>query len=288
MGKEFIAGVSFADNAAQVAVLKLHRGNITVVHLEEYKSGSKDDLWFLESFRRKESKIFKKLSKVSVALDGSMLLQHSFPMDSTLSEDDRREHILWEMSNFLPGKSPGEHALDARVLREGSTEGVTEMFVASASRPYILRIAEELEDHNYELQIVDTIYFAGQYSLAVNYPELQKNIALASVGEQRVDAGILEEGNLVSFRSFTGASPVERAEQLVHFMREEEVNSAQIFGSGCSFGFIKTLQGNGNVEVTKMNPFRRVQMSSDLVDSGMARGQEHRFASCVGIALRKE
>ena len=100
--------------------------------------------------------------------------------------------------------------------------------------------------------------------------------------------GIIEQGKLVSFRYFIEGSPAELAQRLVHYVREEAVTSVHVYGSGCSFGFIKGLQGRADLEVTKMNPFRRVPMSTDLVDSGIARGQEHRFVACIGVALRKE
>ena len=289
MGKKYIAGVSFADNAAQVAVLELRHDHVAVVHLEEYKNGMNDSVWFLESLREKKAKIFKKVSKVSIALDCAAVVLHSFPMDTSLNHAEQREQVKWELSTLAQDVQPDDQINDVHVLRTHTQDGVAEMFVVSARRSYLQQIHQALHERKYELHLVDTNHFAGQYALAVNYPEAkEKPFVLASIGEQRIDMGTLHNGKLIAYRYIVESLPEEKAKQLATFVREASVEALYVFGTGCSFSVMKGVQDLVDVKITKANPFRRVPIASSLRDTGLILGQEHKFVACVGVALRKE
>src|SRR5436309_10373848 len=133
MAKNLVAGVSFSDNAAYVAVLELHRGRITVVQLEEHKNGRNGELWFLERLLRNR-KAFRKVSKVSVALDGRSIIQHTFPMDVTLTPREQSEQLQWELGNFVQGFEAGERITEVHELRPNPDDQFSDMYVASARR----------------------------------------------------------------------------------------------------------------------------------------------------------
>ena len=246
-------------------------------------------MWFLESLRERKAKIFKRVTKVSVALDSGSVLLHSFPMDTTLVKSEQREHLSWELSNILPNVPPADQVNDLHVLRTSTQEHVAEMFVVSARRSYLQQIHRALDERKYELHIVDTNHFAGQYAFAVNYPEAkEKTVVLASIGEQRADMGTLHDGKLITYRYAVEPSPEMKAKQIAAFVREAAVEELYIFGTGCAFGLTKELEKLENVKTIKTNPFRRVPVATSLRGTGLTIGQEHRFVACVGVALRKE
>jgi hypothetical protein len=289
MGPKYIAGVSFEEGAAQLAVLELRREQVTVVHMEEVKGGKSGDMWFLQGLLDRRAKILRKVSKVSVALDCGKVLLHSFPLDNTLSGAEQREQVRWELANLRPDLQPEDQVNDVHILESHTQDHWAQMFVVSAPRSYLQEIQRVLRENNYMLHLVDTNHFAGQYALSVNYPETkEKSIVLASIGEGRVDMGMLCEGRLTSYRYAVTGSLSEQARHLAEFVRERPVEEVYTFGGGCTFDFTKELRTLGVVKITKTNPFRRVSLSSPVREAGMTLGQEHRFVACVGVALRKE
>jgi hypothetical protein len=209
-------------------------------------------------------------------------------MDASLTPQEQNDHLHWELANFIGGFNPKELVNDARILRPKIGENRTDVFAVSARRAFLRQIQNALDEQKYELNIVDTNHFAGQYALLVNYPEVRtQDILLASAGDQRLDIGIVRQGQLGTFRYFTG-TPEERANRMLDFCREEGGQEIYLYGSGCGFALMKTLQGNGSLKLTKMNPFRRVSLTTALREAGMVIGREHKFVASVGIALRKE
>ncbi len=289
MGKEFVAGLSFSDTAAQIAVLELRRDRVVVVHLGEYKNGQREELWFLESLFQSNGKLFKKVSKVSIALDNAEVVLHSFPMDSSLHHADRQEHTQWELSNFIQDFQPKEYINDVHVLRTHVQEHTVDMFVVVARRSLAQQVQRALGEHKYDLHLLDTNHFAGQYALAVNYPEVkEKTIILASIAEQRLDVGTLQAGKLIAYRYFISASSEENIKRLNEYCQQAGVNEVYIYGSGCTLAFTKALIAQRGLKITTVNPFRRVPITDALRETGIMLGQEHKFVASVGVALRKE
>ena len=288
MRNQLVAGISFSNTVAQIAVLELRRRQVTVVHLEEYKRGKSGDLWFLERLLN-DRKVFKKVSAVSVALDGSTVFQHSFPMDDSLTQREQKEHVLWELAHFIQDFNATGYINDVHLLQSHQEQRFSDVYVVSAQRSFIQQIQRALDEGKYELYLVDTNHFAGQYALHVNYPEaIGKRIVLASIGPQRMDVGALQDGKLISARYFVEASPEVLAKHLIEFCRLSGTMDIYLYGSGCTFAFMKTLQAAGNLMLTTMNPFRRLKIASSLRKSEIMIGQEHKYVASVGVALRKE
>ena len=289
MPKEYIAGVSFADDVAQVAVLKIKKNEILVVYLEEFKDGKTGGLWFLESLLAKRKTIFKKVHKVSIALDSSSVFMHLFPMDSSLNQVEQNVHVQWELSNFIPAFNPKEYINDVHVLRTHAQEHVLDMFVVSTQKLNIFRMQELLRENKYELHIVDTNHLCGQYSLLVNYPEVKaSNVVLSAVGQKRVDIGILRHGRLHDYHYCLCSSPEDAVRSIEEYMVEHRDHGLYMYGNGMISDVMNELSKHSEITATKLNPFRRLPISSSFREFNMFVGQEHRFAACIGVALRKE
>lgn len=289
MGKEFRAGVSFADDVAQVAVLEIGRADINVAYVEEFKNGMIGELWYLESLFVKQHKILKKVSKVSIAFDNELLSLHRFPLDSSLNREEVQGHVNWELSNIISGFSPKDFVQDAHILSTHAEDQVAEMFVVSAKRSSLSQIRSMLEKQEYQLEIADANHFGAQYALLVNYPDVKsRNVSLIWIGEKRIDVGVLIGGRLAAYGYAPAASEVEGAEFIQYFLRGYDIGEHYLYGSGPLFEVQKVFEGGIGVPVTRLNPFRRLAVSKSCRDFEMTVGIEHRFASAVGVALRKQ
>ena len=289
MSKEIVAGISYANETAQVAVLEIRKGDIRVLHLEEYKNDKTGDLWFLQNLITRKEKTFKKISKVSVALDSASVVLHSFPIDSSLSQVERNEQVAWELSNLIRGFNGKEYINDVHVLQMHAQDHVADSFVVAAKRTDVFKIQHALADRKFELHIVDTNHFGGQYALLVNYPEVKmKTVALASVGEHRIDIGTLNHGRLTSYCYSKHSIEDEAVAFLSGFISKLPATDLFVFGTGIDSSLMRKLQTECSFVVTKLNPFRRLSVASSVRDFSALAGKEHHFGACVGVALRKE
>lgn len=289
MAKEFIAGVSFTGTTTQIAVLEIRNGEASIATVEEFRNETKNEFWYLEPLLAKSKKIFKKISKVSVAFDNAALFMHSFPADSALSQVDRQEHVRWELSNYIPDFHPQEYVNDLHILRTHVQEQVVDLFVVSAKRSLLHQLQSALSAGHYELHVVDTNHFSSQYSLLVNYPEIKTaSVVLVAMNGNRIDAGALRNGRLTNYQ-YTAVTSVDEICGYLQLYVEDILPGVELFvcGTAVSNELIAAIKEKMNITATKLNPFRKMPVQSSF-DGDSVIGQEHRFAACVGIALRKQ
>ncbi|MBI4546631.1 MAG: hypothetical protein HY707_01520 [Ignavibacteriae bacterium] len=292
MGKEYIGGVSFTDDTAQVAVLEVGGSEIKVRYLEDIKKGSSDDLWFLQGvFEMKEKRVrkVKKVKKVSVAVDNASLFLHSFPMDTSLTKAEQNEHVDWELSNYLSEYNPKDYVNDVHILRTKAREHVCHVLTISVKKSLIYGIQNMLSENKFELHIIDTNHFGAQYALITNYPEVKtKVVALVAVAHHRVDAGLLHSGRLIAYRYGLMTNRDDAVKLLQEVLKDTTISDLFIYGTAVSTEVVGAIENSLNIKVTKLNPFQRLKIASSFRDFERFLGREHRFAASVGCALRKE
>lgn len=289
MGKEYVAGVSFVEGVAHVAVLMLRKGEVSVAHVEEFKDGRNGGVWYLHSLLEKSSKIFKKVSKVSIALDNASVALHTFPIDSSLTPADRQNQIDWELGNFIPNYLSRSSINDVHVLRTRAQEHVAELLVITAGKPTVVRLQQSLAHEGFELHMLDTNHFSGQYALSINYPEARtKSVLLASIGHDRVDAGMVNHGRLSSYSFTSVASADDVASYLLKQTEASPGIDVIVYGTGIDTPMLNMLDEKFPGKLVRLNPFRMLPTASYFRDEGMLVGLEHRYTAAVGIALRRQ
>jgi Tfp pilus assembly PilM family ATPase len=289
MGKEFIAGVSFSESTAQVAVLEIRNAEASIVYLEEFNRETINEFWYLDPLLTKSRKIFKKVDKVSVAFDHASLLMYAFPADGTLSHVDQQEHVRWELSNYIPDFHPQEYINDLHTLQTHGKEQVKDLLVVSAKRSLINRLQSALSDQWYELHVVDTNHFSSQYALLVNHPEVKTtSVALIALNNNRIDLGILHHGRLTEYYYTTFSSVDELCQFVQQCLEDYPKLELYVCGTAVTNELVSAAQKKMKLPLTKVNPFRKMPLRVSSDNAGAVTGQEHRFVASVGIALRRE
>ena len=289
MPKELKAGISFSDDTAQTVVLELHPEEVVLHYLEEFKNASRSDIWFLDSIINARKGFSGKISSVSVALDNSAVFLHSFPLDTSLTQTEQNEYVQWELSNFIEDFKPREYINDIHPLRTRARDQVSDVLAVSVKRTLLFDVQQALADQHIDLRLADTYYFGTQYSLLATYPEVKtKTVALVGATMGRLDVGILVNGRLIDYR-YKFVSTIEES---VNFLREVLMNfpvsDIYLYGTAMTLDLTKNLHTAFAMNVTALNPFRRMRISSSFRDFDKFIGQEHRFASCVGCVLKKQ
>src|ERR1051326_3671280 len=194
---KIVAGVSYMDDTAQIAILQIRRNSVTLCHLEEY-SEQNGDVWFLQPLLNRDKRIVRKVSRVNVALDSGVLAFHSFPADDALDQLSRQDHAHWELSNFIDAYVPKEYANDLRVLKSFPDEKYSDLLVVATRQALLSNIQSTLQGQKFNLDGTAANHFGAQESLLMNYPEVRsKRIALAGLTRNRIDLGFMENGKLI-------------------------------------------------------------------------------------------
>lgn len=285
MAKEIVAGIGIEKDCATLAIFKVKEKGTKLIHVEEFIKTGTDDLWFLEKILQPVNRIFKKVTKVSVAFDSASVFLHLFPLDVTLSQLEQNEHIHWELSNFIKDYDANNFINDLHILKTHAREQVADVLVVSAKRSLIYNIQESVSAKNIELHIADTNYFGAEYSLLNAIPETKvETIGLVHLTSNNYDIGIISNSRLVQYGFGIAPSPEIIAKKLQEITNESSISELYCCGSAATGDFVETLKNITGIKALLFNPFQRVKTSRCKSYPNVF-GSEHRFAASTGVAL---
>ncbi len=290
MFETYTAGFSISDGTAQIAVLEVKRRGVRLRLLDEtLKGNSTSDTWYLDPLLNRTNKIYKKVRKISIALDPSSVVLHCFPMDISLSRQEQTGQLEWELSNYIPGYDPGAYVNEIKYLRTRAREQVADVLALTVPRKNAARIQEALAERKINLHAIDTAFFCAQYALLTSDPEIKTGTsALAFFSGRRIDVGILSEGHLISYRYALTDQGTAPEEFIAACIEHAQANTIFLAGPGILEDFAARLQTLVNVPVRLSNPLQHFPLSRKFKDAGLLTGKEHRFAAAIGCALIKD
>jgi Tfp pilus assembly PilM family ATPase len=288
MARDLIAGIGVAEGCAHLSLFERREDHNTLLHLQEYVDTTKDPFWFLEPILQPKSRWLRKVSSVSVALESSSLVFHQFPMDTSLSQPEQTEHVHWELGNFVREYQPKDYVSEVHVLQTNTNNQTADMMVVAAKRAWISQMEEMLGGRGCTLEIADAEYFGAEYALLVNYPETRgQRVALALVADHRVDVGIEDHGRLVKY----GYALEGTAGAIVKMLKEQlfpgSLAGVYLCGPAVSQETTASIKESLGIRTSVLNPFLQEMKTSSFRGYDVFIGLEHRFASCVGIGLRR-
>lgn len=288
MAATYVAGVSYYTDMIQTAVLKMKRNGPVLCHLSEEKTDVHEGAWFLHHIIHPTSRLLRRIGALSIGIDNRSVFYHSFPVESASSLQVRDEQINWELSHYIGDYEPDEFIRDVHTLVTDGDGSVSNLLVVAANRHFIRGIQSAVRELDITLQVIETNYLALCYALSVNYPETDmKNILLASMENDRIDAGILRKGKQGSYRGVS----LEREEEVIGFLgrmvRENPVDEIFIAGPAATHALVNLAGDEIGVRTTMLNPVRKIGCKRGYLKKNEFAGVEHRFASVIGCALRK-
>ena len=77
MFSNYVAGIGFNGEKAQLVVVEVKKRSLRLRHVSEYENDSDEPLWFLGPILRREPKIVRKVKRVSIALDNALVFMHN-------------------------------------------------------------------------------------------------------------------------------------------------------------------------------------------------------------------
>ncbi len=237
----------------------------------------------------KRNKIAAK--QISFALPTSSLFINIIPVDLSLQGPTLKEYLQWELAQYYPESASNEFATDSHPLptNEPNAKRFYMVAVRRGAVGFLQKVAAGLQ---LKLQIVDIDHFSTEKTLASNYPEVaNQTVALFGVRDNGVDASVVQNAQMVDFRSLMASSLEDAKKAIVEYLksvkRNDSANSpSQIFLYGMNVppDFLTSLKTETGLQVSLLDALRKLAAGSALSKPMLK--ESHRFAAAVGLALR--
>ena len=286
---EYVAGLSFTGDTLRTAVIKLKNSGPMLCYLAEEKIHDRTGAWFLRAVLEPRRRLLKKIRSISVGVDNGSVFYHSFPLDQSSTGGDRSEQMDWELANFIGGYSPSEFIKEIRVLSSDPQRNTQDVLVVAANKAFVRNVQSTILENKLRLQVIETNFFGASYALSANYPETDlKKILHATIETDRVDAGIFNKGKLERHLCGTVESPEDVIALLGRTIGDRDIDATFLSGEGASHSLVLLAGQQLGRKIELLNPTRRLILKRRYVRNNEYAGVEHRFASVIGCALRKQ
>lgn len=294
--KEIIAGLSLSQNFSLLAVIEDRGSEFELLHLAEHErrrpevSGRSDgdDYWYLSPLKTFLSQHPQRIREVAIAFDGADLFLLTCPIDLTLTQPERNEHLNWEFSHYISDFKPQDYITDVHVLATHPDAQFQNVLAVAVQRSVILGLQRQLRDQGLALGVVDINPFAVETSLFRSHPDAKKVTVLCmGVNEWGIEASLFRNGHLTRYKRVQGTAAENMHVLLKETLDERDVSRIYLHGIGVTRHHEKFLKSTCSLPVELLNPFRRVLISSAFRGFDRYIEQTYRFAAAVGIALRR-
>jgi Tfp pilus assembly PilM family ATPase len=293
-----IIGLSLSDKSVQAVEIE-HDGSLnTLLAVEEWentlpaKAGLNGEgvgrfVENLDTFIKVNN---CRARRVSVALDTTQLFLNSIPLEEGITRTEMNDHLNWELTQYFPDAAPKEFITDVHVLTQHTTEGWSDVLCVSVKREDAYLIQKSLAQLGLTLHVLDVDHFSADTALRINYPDTnRKFLALVGIKENRLDTSLIKNGNVESYSYCLVQSDKEIVEQIGVLSRETKgIYSITAYGTYLSKELLVQIRRGSSLLVEARNPLRHVRVSDTLRFSDRLSVPSYRFASAVGVALRRD
>ena len=296
--RELVLGLSISDQTVQAVEVEQEGPANTLLAIDEWENTlptyTTDDGHGVSQFIEYLGAFVKvnrvKAKRVSVALDSASLFINSFPLEEGLSRVEINEHVNWELGQFFPGSASKEFVTDIHVMAHNPAERWNKVLSVSVRRRDAYAVQSAVGKLGLSLHILDVDHFSADTALRINYPDSErKYLALVGVKENRLDISLLRNGNLESYTYGIVQSNREIVEQIGEVSREVTgIQSITAYGPYLDKDLLVLIRRGSALLVEALNPLRHVKVSDSLRLADHLSVPSYRFASAVGVALRRE
>jgi Tfp pilus assembly PilM family ATPase len=231
-----------------------------------------------------------KARRVAMAIDTSYLFLNTIPVERDLPHSELADQIGWELRQYFPDHAVDDFITDVHRIAASQTSLTEEALSVSVLRQHVRAVRVGIEKLGLELHLLDADHFSAHTALRVNYPDAsRRHLALIGVKENRLDISVLKNGNLEEYSYRLVNSGDEIVDQIARVSRESPgIFSITVYGPHLSNDLLVRIRHGSALLVEALNPLRHVHMSDTLRLADHLSVPSYRFASAVGVALRRD
>jgi Tfp pilus assembly PilM family ATPase len=298
MPKESVLGLSLNDKSVQAVEIEQDVHFNTLLAVDEWENslpakegenghGVDQFVEYLAAFMKVNH---VKARRVSVALDTSHLFLNTIPLEDGVTRLEMNEQVNWELSQYFPESSPREFITDVHVLTQNQEEHWNDVLSVSVRRDSADIVRQVVSKLKLTLHVIDADHFSADTALRVSYPDSsRKYLALVGVKENRLDISLIHKGNVESYNYRVVNSNKEIVEQIGILSRETKgIYSITVYGPYLDNELLVQIRRGSSLLVEALNPLRHVRVSDSLRLADHLAVPSYRFASAVGVALRRD
>lgn len=294
-----VIGMSVSDRGVQAVELVRNGLTATLLAVDEWENpfavgginGNEEHFRLFAAAVRKflaDNRITSK--RVSLALDTAYLFLHNVPVEEGATEDEIREQVRWELEQFFPGEAPEDFVSDFHRMKRAPGETAGQVLSVSLRRNGAQSLGRHLKDLGLQIHILDADHFSAETALRVNYPDIfRRMLALVGVKENRLDISMLRNGTLEGYSYRVVNSNQEIIDAIAALSREAQgIFSITAYGPYLDTDLLHRIRRSSALLVEALNPLRHVSVADSLRLAEHLTAPSYRFASAVGVALRRE
>jgi hypothetical protein len=141
-----------------------------------------------------------------------------------------------------------------------------------------------------DLHILDVDHFSADTALRANYPDTnRKYLGLVGIKENRLDISLIKNGNMESYGYCVVQSNKEIVDQIAQLARDTRgIHSVAVYGTYLDKDLLVQIRRASALLVEALNPLRHVKVADTLRLADNLSLPSYRFASAVGVALRRD
>jgi hypothetical protein len=289
-----IAAVQVAHSNGEFELTSLYEEEGSINYSEAFSTPPSPPDVFIQTLEQ-DMRLLRKRADIdaenlSVSLSSSFVFLHAFPLDESLSPDDRSEQLRWELSNYLEPAGAENYITGTARLAEPPVSGISLILSATVKKELVTLFRQVCSRLGLSLTVVEVDHFGAEDALLWNYPELEKTTAaLLGFKRDRIDGSLIARRQPVSFRWMAlenGAYGSDFLERCFPRTMNGMPAIERVFVYGEENEVLDALSSIGRrTAVETLNPIRRIQVTRRL---RTLRGENlHRFAPLIGVAMRE-
>ena len=291
MTVDAMLGISIIEDEVQAVELSRPLATPTLTAIGQWRQeGNANPEMFREHLAAVMDANNVRARHAAICIDTGQMLVQTVPALATSSREELLEHMRWEVTQLLPGCSPGDLIIDVHPLPHSNGREWQEVLCVAVRRTEVRAIRESCAELGLSLSVVDTDHFSAETLLTTGAGDTANRCsALLGVKRQRIDVSILDHGRLVSYRAHPGGSPEETGRAVAADISASlPVHEIAVYGPKCTPELEAAVSRATGVPVVVLNPFVTIAVAPGLKLADHFLGKPHRFAAAVGVALREE
>jgi Tfp pilus assembly PilM family ATPase len=296
---DLILGLSINDRTVQAVEVERGETGATLMAIDEWantipadstdpaEEGATQFGNSLSAFRKVNR---LKARKAAVAIDTTRLFLHVFPLEEGLGPREINDHITWELNQYFPEAPSREFVSDIQQLAPVTGQRYRDFLSVSVRRKYARLVRKILAAQGLEIDVLDADHFSADTALRVNYPDTARRyLALVGIKETRLDVSLIRHGNMENYTHIPVQSDDDIINQISRLSRETQgIYSITAYGPHLDKDLLAQIRRGSTLLVEALNPLRHVHVADSVRLADHLSVPSYRFASAVGVALRRD
>ncbi len=226
--------------------------------------------------------------QVSVGLDTSLFIIHTFPVDAGLTQPDWQRHARWELSQLIPSLPEDEHITDVFGLAPHTMSSTQNILSISIRRNDVRSLRDGIRAAGLELHGVDGAHFCAETMFVErSLPPPDGRVLFVGVKKQRIEWSLLDHAKLLQYGSRWAEGPEAiEAELRSPLNSQHQITRIVLHGPLVTQHIQEHLQKATALPVQILDPFETLLVPQELPLAQHFGATSFRFAAAVGAALR--